>query len=319
MKFPRSPLSARAMASLCRRLAYITRGGIPAARMFELIAQEPGGRRIKRLARGIAEEIRDGMTLEEALRARATHFSSVFIELVSVGERTGKLDTVIADLADWYETEVELQRRFALALAYPVAVYTVILYILYPLIHVLFTGAPTSLLYWAVFCLARDIVILFVLWEVGFLSWLWANVGSRLWPFAGLSRKMAMSRFCEAFALMLESGISVTTSIRTAAAVPGRPYLEKELLRAIPRIQQGATIDEAFSECPSLPPLVRGMISVGEQTGELEQSLQKARQYMKDEAVHGLKTIAVTLAGLGILLIIFLRGLSQLAMLPLRW
>lgn len=88
---------------------------------------------------------------------------------------------------------------------------------------------------------------------------------------------------------MLSSGLNVVHSIKKSAEVTGNPYIERDLLQAIPHVQNGATLVEAFADSRLMTPLAREMLAIGEVSGKLDEQLNKAAQYHFNDANEALK------------------------------
>ena len=306
------------MALLCHKLLCCCEGGIPVGRSLQLLTENPDCRAVRDIARDMANAISCGYTLEAAVRAHAHRFPATFVEMIAVGERTGCLDRVLAELSKNYAEEVELQRQILQAVAYPLAVLVIISYFLYPLINVVLKDGPMSQLYRAAFYFARDMAILAVLWKVGFIPWVWRHIAFWIWPFSIITRKLALSRFSATLALTFCNGVPPVESIKRAAAATLQPRLERDLLPAADFVSEGATLAGAFAACSCLPPMVHDMINVGEASGKLDESLRKAAQYLRDDAIHSIKNQTRALAAAGFLIVFVGRPAWDILMMGLR-
>ena len=107
--------------------------------------------------------------------------------------------------------------------------------------------------------------------------------------------------------MMLSSGLSLPVCIEKSAELTSNPYIQRDLMQAIPPIRNGSTLVEAFSGCQLMTPLAREMLAVGEQSGALEFQLNKAASYHMEEARHQMQqatTVLTTLIMLGVFTLI---------------
>ena len=154
--------------------------------------------------------------------------------------------------------------------------------------------------------------ILAVAARTGLLKLVWDPVSLHIWPFASLVRKLEVSFYLRALALLLRSGVDIVRSAERSAALVRNTYLRKDLLRVVQPLQSGATLAQAFSLCRYLPPFARGMLRVGEQS-DLVVASDKAAELLRQEAMHPLH-LGVTLVEA--ILILMLGGLLCSGILP---
>jgi len=304
------------VALLAHKLAALSHAGLTEVRGLELIAGGPGTRS-RRVLSPVADALRGGESLGDALRAQGKYFPSFFVESVAIGETTGALERVLEDLAAYYEDQWSIRRAFIRGLMYPLAVLFAACYLIPIMVAVLTSavGAGSSeqvyrMVVWMVLSLAGQVAAILIVGRVlahaGVLTWFRGIVGAHLWPLSALYQKFAVYRFLYNLALLLDAGASAVPSIQHAAAAAGIPALERDLRRAVPAVQGGATLAEAFGATRRLPPMAFEMLRVGEQAGSLGDSLRKAAAYCRDEAVHALNVIARVLEAIVIILVAML-------------
>jgi len=121
-----------------------------------------------------------------------------------------------------------------------------------------------------------------------------------------VTRKFGLARFFRSMSLLISSGLRIDHCIENSAAVVSNPYLEKDLLKALPGVRDGQTLVEAFSESRLLTPTAREMLYVGEESGSLDQTLRKVSEYHLAEATHA---VQVATKILGVLIALIVGGL----------
>ncbi|HUW60733.1 MAG TPA: type II secretion system F family protein [Candidatus Bathyarchaeia archaeon] len=290
-----SKLSTAALVVMSRQLATSYSAGIPILRSLELVGQHlPRGQGREVLA-AMHDDIQNGSTLGKAANRQAAALPRLFIELVASGEVGGKLDVILRDLADYYEDRLAMRRMIVRIMSYPMlqlaAAWFLGTFALQAISQVgkafdLGAFIRSYLRFQAGAALiAGTLVLLAVaLSRAGVFKWIWGYVATYMWPIASVTKKFAMARFFRSLSLLLGAGMPITRAVESSAAVTTNPYIQRDLLSAVPRIMDGQTLVAAFAPCKYLTPQTREMMVVGEESGNLEAMLRKASDYELQEA-----------------------------------
>jgi type IV pilus assembly protein PilC len=296
-----SEISTKTMVPLCRQLATAYDAGIPILKSFEMVTSQSGDRRVKQVITDISDDIKNGSTLADASRAQSRFLPSFFIELMATGEHGGKLDIMLRDLADYFEDKLSIQREVRRALAYPAMQLTFAWFLgtfAMGLLNQLdFSSTEpfklSEYIAWYVGFQIRAMIIVglvfagcVILSRLGIFGWIWGAGANYIWPFSKVTQKFGLARFFRSMSLLIGSGLRIDHCVRNSAAVTANPYMERDLLKAVPLVKDGSTLVEAFATSRHLTPTAREMILVGEQSGNLEVSFQKVSQMHLDEATH---------------------------------
>ena len=309
-----SKLGLQTMLLLCRQLATSHSAGIPILKSFEIITRNTHSGRLRNVISRMSTSIEAGSTLEQASREQSRYLPSLFVELVGAGEMSGRLDEIFDSLAGYYERTLDLVRRMRGKMIYPIILITLLLLVMNFWLAILraVTGAGSvdfnklirvfvQNMGWLGLILAGAFVVLVVLSRLGILGWIFGFVSTFLWPFSGLTRRLALSRFARAFGLLLRSGVPVTDALTKSAVVTNNLYIERSLLRCLPAIQSGESLSVALSPCRYLSDLAREMIHSGEQAGRVDQHLEKVADIHQAEAMQAAKNLVVVM---GVLLLL---------------
>ncbi len=299
-----SQIPAKKMVPLCRQLATSYDAGIPIVRSLEIIGAQQQDRKIRGIFEEMSDALKSGDTLGQATRKQSKYFPNFFMELIASGEIGGKLDVMLRDLADYYEDRLERQRSVMRMMALPVI----------QLIAAWFLGtfalrlvgqvtrgmsergggrgfdfvaffrdyAQFQLKAIGIFALIFALIV--ILSRLGIFSWISGLFTTHIYPMSAVTKRFALARFFRSLSLLLGAGVHVPAAIERSAAVTANPYIERDLLKTIPHVQQGKTLVEAFREVKYLTPTAREMLLVGEQSGKLDEALRKAADYHFDEA-----------------------------------
>jgi type IV pilus assembly protein PilC len=316
-------IATKAMVPVCRQLATTYEAGIPILKAFEHVGRESRDPKVKQVCGDIARDLRSGATVGEAVRKQSKYLSPFFVQLLSSGERGGHLDVMLNDLANYFEDRLAIQRSVLAATAYPIMLLCIAWFLgtfalgmgnravaaLSDSSKGGIGGVEEFFGEWLRFQASALIIfaliasIFIVLARKGVLGWITGAVTTHVWPLSKVTRYFAMARFFRSFSLLLNSGLSVMPSISAAAAVTANPYIEKDLLTAIPRVKQGGTLVEAFAASHYMTPMAREMLAVAEESGQMDLHLKKCADYHLKEANQAVRvatTVFTTLLMVGV-------------------
>ncbi|GLT17112.1 MSHA biogenesis protein MshG [Vibrio zhanjiangensis] len=310
---PSIPLEV--LVIFCRQLYSLTKAGVPLLRSMKGLTQNSANKQLKEALEEVAHELTNGRGLSASMQMHSKVFSPLFVSLINVGENTGRLDQALLQLANYYEQEVETRKRIKTAMRYPTFVLSFILVALFVLnVKVIPQFAsmfgrfgvdlplPTRIIiatsdffvnYWG--------LLLAVLLGafIGFKAWQRTVKGQEAWdkfrlrmPIIGdLVNRAQLSRFSRTFALMLKAGVPLNQSLALSAEALENKYLENRLLEMKSSIEAGGTISSTASNTQIFTPLVLQMISVGEETGRIDELLLEAADFYDREVDYDLKTL----------------------------
>jgi len=308
-------ISTKKLVPLCRQLATSYEAGIPILRSLEMIGSAGGDKKVREITRTMHGAIRGGKTLGQAASEQSKYLPSFLIELLAAGEKGGRLDVMLRDLADYYEDRAAMQRQVASSMVYPC----------FQLASAWFLGTFSLRLISRIGDSAVDIAAYFheylifqakamagvasvigvciVLARLGWFAYVWGLFTTFVWPVSVVTRKFALARFFRSMSLLIEAGMNMKSCIINSAAVMTNPYIQKDLLQAAPEVQRGSTLVQAFANCRFLTPTAREMLVVGEETGNLDKSLLKVSQLHMAEASEAVKRAQTVMGVLTVLAI----------------
>lgn len=290
-----------------RQFSAMTAAGLPLVQCLDILAAQTENKKLAAAIKQISGDIQGGSTLADALEKHPTIFNSLYCNMISAGEASGSLDTVLTRLADYQEKAEALRRKIKGAMTYPLIVTVVaigataaMLTFVVPTFAQMFTdvgGAlplPTQIVMNVSNFLQKYIflLILAVAGALVALSYYYKTDDGKLKidgiklkiPVWGdLERKSSISRFAQTLSTLLTSGVTILDALNITAKTAGNKVLEKGIIRTLERITGGMTIAEPLKETGVFPPMVIHMISVGEKTGDLAEMLKKISDFYKDE------------------------------------
>ncbi|MDA0148568.1 type II secretion system F family protein [Vibrio sp. LaRot3] len=310
---PAVPLEV--LVIFCRQMFSLTKAGVPLLRSMKGLTQNCANKQLKEALEDVTNELTNGRSLSAAMQLHPKVFSPLFVSMLSVGENTGRLDEALLQLANYYEQELETRKRIKTAMRYPTFVISFIVIALFilnvkviPQFSSMFARfgvelpLPTRILmatsnffvnYWGLM-LALIIGALFA-----FRAWRQTAQGREKWdkfrlrmPVVGsVVNRAQMARFARTFALMLKAGVPLNQSLALSAEALDNKFLEARLLEMKSSIEAGGTISSTAINSGIFTSLVIQMISVGEETGRIDELLLEVADFYDREVDYDLKTL----------------------------
>lgn len=286
-------------------LGMLLRAGLPVDKALVSLTAASDDRGTRKLLEQVGRDIREGSSLSKALRRFEKLFGRLYVSLIQAGEITGNLDASIDRLTAYLESQQQLRERIVNAMIYPIILLIVTLFsivllmvVVMPKFKQLFEDMDAELpAVTQVFLSTSDFLrsygsalcaVLLALAAAAFL--LRRNAGFRALldrvvlrlPWIGeLVKKVQVSRYAETLSMMLQCGIPIQRSLGASSRVVGNGWIRRQLEQAANEIKEGASFSGAIGL--HFPALTRQMIRVGEQAGELEQSLATVSKIIRHD------------------------------------
>ena len=290
-----------------RQLSILLGAGVPLVASLEALISQISNPLLKKSMAQIKESVNEGNSLAYALSSHPRIFSNVYVNMVRAGEASGSLDVVLERLADLGEHQQALRGRFKAALAYPVFMFfigTLVLFFLItfivPNITQIFREMhqtlpiPTVVLinvsnflktFWWLILLAAaaGIVIIRRLINTPRGRYVWDEVKLRIPVLGPINNKMAVARFGRTLGSLLKAGVPLISALQIVRNIVDNVIIADVIDNTVDEIQAGKSLASPLAQSRWFPSIVVQMISVGEQSGELEAMLSKiADTYDRD-------------------------------------
>ncbi len=326
-RFRNQRISRHHLNIFTRQFASLMRSGVPILRALSILSEQTPSPALRKLLAQLADQVRQGETLSDSLAKSPHVFSPLYRNLVRAGEIGGVLDAVLDRLAVQAEREEELRAKIQAAIAYPafvaltgVATIVFLLTFVMPRLLKLFksfhgelplptrallavTGAMSSLWFWV---LAGGVLVGFVaLWRAPGqpLRKALDHVGLRLPVINLLIRQLELGRFCRAFGLLIDHGVSVMQAVSVSLTVVRHPVIRADLERLPGFLQQGSSLADAMRQVREVNPFVVNTVAVGEEGGRAGEALTEVANFYEREAERTLQVAAALLEPTMILLV----------------
>ncbi|MGI6705451.1 MAG: type II secretion system F family protein [Clostridia bacterium] len=303
--FTRVPI--REIAIFCRQFATILKAGVPIIQGLDIVSGQVRNRNMKRVLEGVYGDLQTGMTLSESLAKFEGQLSGLLIHMIEAGEVSGELEMSLERMADHFEKEYKLRQKVRSALIYPIIVSIVALTAVYFLIanvvpsfvnifnsnSIPLPAATRMLLSISSFLDKNGAILFFFLVVMIVFIKLFTSKGKGRYlsdklrlqlPFLkGLYIKIISARFCRALSTLLSEGVSLTQSLEIVSRIIGNVVIEKGILNGCEELRQGKSLSEPLSLLGYFPPMIIQMIYLGEESGTMDEMLQKAAEYYEME------------------------------------
>ena len=296
------------LAIFSRQFATMINSGLSLLRTLNILAEQTENPLLAKTIGVMRDDVEKGSSLSGSMSKHPKVFSNLFVAMVRAGETGGQLDTVLMRVADNFEADYRLRQKVKSAMTYPVVVagiagmlVTVMLLFVVPTFANMFVGLggelplPTAILM-AVSTRAKFLVPLFIvlaiLGTVVYKRVRKSSADARLRTdqfklkipiFGELFQKVAVSRFTRTLALLLRAGVPVLQALDIVSESTGNEVLARASADVKESVRTGETVAGPLSKHEVFPPMVVQMISVGEDTGALDEMLDKIADFYDQE------------------------------------
>jgi type IV pilus assembly protein PilC len=304
----RSKVSSNEIVTFSRQLALLLESGIGIVRCLELLSDQSSVAEMKRVLKDVILELRAGSTMAEAMAKHPHAFPRMYSRLIEVGERTGSLDTVLRNLADYAEKESRALSKVKTALAYPIIVgvlaivvgLVMVLFLLPPIVAMFSSLGGTLPLITRILIAGVDfltgniiqigavvlvVVLIFMVYvrtPAGNLSW---NRLKLKIPLMGrISHVSELAKLCRSMSLLFKAGLPLNEIINLGAQGCGNKAIAQALLDVGQDAMEGKGLARPMSQRSVFLPLMTELAAVGEETGTLEQTLAMIAENFETEA-----------------------------------
>lgn len=335
------------LSIFCRQFSTMMNAGVSLIRCLTVLEEQTSSYKLKEIIRDLQAQVEGGESLSKALGRFPNTFDNLFVGLVRAGEVGGVLDETLDRLSVFLERDQELRRKIKSAMTYPVLVIIVALGIvtflmtfILPKFIQLFEDlgveefpTPTLILKnTSDFMIEWMVKRCYLTWPIVFgfsllfKKWKKTKSGKRIYDycklkvpvFGKLGHMIAIGRFARTLATLLGSGVPVLSAMETTAATVDNEIISSAIMNARTAIREGEEIAKPLNESGMFPPMIVQMVSIGEETGALDQMLGKVADFYEGEVEAMLETLTAALEPIMIVILGVMVGFIVIAMfLPL--
>jgi type IV pilus assembly protein PilC len=290
-----------------RQFATMINSGLPILRALAILSEQSLSKELAKVLFEVRTDVEQGASLSAAMAEHPKAFNDLFVAMVKSGETGGVLDQVLLRLADMMEREVELRRRIKSAMTYPVAVVALVTLIMaamlffvvpqFQSIYAQLGGTlpfPTRILlgasdaarhYWYI------VIVLAVGARFAFKRFKATPQGEDLIDalklkapvFGPLFHKTALARFSSTLGMLMRSGVPILQALEIVSDTVNNKVVSKAIVDVQGSVREGETIARPLGRHAVFPPMVVQMLSVGEETGQIDTMLEKVADFYNSE------------------------------------
>jgi type IV pilus assembly protein PilC len=300
-----------------RQMATMLSAGVPLVQAFDIVGRGHTNPSMQELIMSIKADVQRGTSLTNALKKHPMYFDDLFCNLVHAGEEAGVLDTLLARIATYKEKTESIKKKIKKALVYPatvvivgILVTAIILMFVVPVFEDLFNsfgaGLPafTQLVvdmsrfmrdYWwiIVLGLVATVIIISNTWKRSAKVRELIDRGMLRMPIFGrVFHNSALARFARTLSTMFAAGVPLVESLNTVAGATGSTVYGKAVLEVRDDVATGQSLRLAMEQQVLFPHMVKQMISIGEESGALDDMLSKVADYYEEEVDNAVDAIS---------------------------
>jgi general secretion pathway protein F len=300
-------VSLKDLTIATRLLATLSNAGLPLVAALTSLSEQIDHPSLKRIIVDIKERVEQGSSLAKTLGNYPKVFPRLYVNMVASGEASGTLDTILENLADYYEAQMELRRKISGALFYPILMFGFCILIVIGLVTfvvpniveifvkqkitlplptqiVIFASNAITGYWWA--------MIIAIALTLTLIKYYYGQPKGRAWfdskllraPLYGeIYRKIATARVASTLGTLLNGGVELLTALDIVKNIVGNTHMKKALEDARDGVREGRNLGKELSKSGYFPNLLSQMVSIGEKSGKLETMLAKAGKAFSSE------------------------------------
>lgn len=313
-----------------RQMKSLTKAGLPLDRALTGLLGSMKNPKFKALITAVLASLESGQSLSSALSQHPKVFSPLFLSLVDVGESTGRLDLAFEQIGRYLELDKNTRKQVKSATRYPLFVMgtmavamVIITYFVIPAFSETFArlgaelpletriliGISDFVVNWWQFLLGATVAAI-----VGFRTWVRSRRGRLIWdhhkmklPLAGpVFKRIALARFSRTFSMIMKAGVPLVHGMGVVAGAVGNKFIAGRVLRMRDGISRGESLYNTAVAADMFSPLVLQMITVGEESGTIDQLLEEVADFYDAEVEYDLKRLGEVIEPI---LIMFIAGM----------
>jgi len=296
------------IAVFSRQFATMINSGLSLLRSLSILEEQTESKALAAVLHEVRVDVEKGSSLSQSLARHPKAFNRLYVAMVRAGETGGVLDSVLMQLADTIEKQVELRHKIKSAMTYPIAVLALVVVIVTAMLLFIvptFKGLyqdlggtlplPTRVLLLVATVLKSYFPIVLAVMVgmfIAFRRWIKTETGRAAWDatklkipvFGKLVHKTALTRFSRTLASLLRAGVPILESLEITSETVGNNVVSKAVLDMQDGVKQGEPIAKRMAEHDTVfPPMVTQMLAVGEETGAVDTMLDKVGDFYDQE------------------------------------
>ena len=295
------------MAVFCRQFVSILRAGVPVSTVLSMLSQQTENKKLRDAVRAMQGDVEKGMSLAAAMRRHPRIFSPMLVNMIAAGEESGNLERSFEQMEIYFDKARKTRAAVIRASIYP----CILIFVMIVVLIVMMTRiipkfmetfdeigmelpVPTKIVmaisYWFVDWWWLLIIVIVVLIVAGVIfgrtdkgKHFYGLLTRKLPIVKLLTVRSASATFCRTLSLLLSSGINLTESLELTASNMRNIWFREAVQTVRSLISQGWGLGNSIQSTRLFPPMVSNMVSIGEESGDLQNMLDKCADYYDDE------------------------------------
>ncbi len=301
-------VSDKTLALTANQFYIMLKAGISMTRVIEIVAEQSDDKLMKKILTACAADVAGGYSLASSLEKNGKKIPAVFIETVRAGEESGTLENSFASLEAYYTRAHKTKKKIKSALAYPiivlilaVVVIAIVMVVLVPRMTETLTSLGTELPVMTKILIAISnffknawYILLIVIAALGIAIFaygktekgrlLYSKIRMKIPILGKIAKYSAAAQTANTLSTLLAAGLPVTKAVDIVSRVLDQRCVGEELNKAVVKLENGMSLGEALADSKYLPSMLLEMVTVGESSGSLEETLRTIGTYYNDEA-----------------------------------
>ena len=331
-------VSGRDVATFSRQMSDLLRAGLPLARALDVIVAQTTNPKLQEIVKKVRGEVQGGTSFSDALSKHNRVFPSLYSSMVKAGELGGMLDQVMERLSNFLENEQETRSKIISALTYPafmvmvcIFVIIVLFTVVIPNFQTMFEDAEITLPISTRILMSASVMVSQWWWIfiIGFVTMIvlirqyiktdaggiqFDTIKLHLPLFGELIRKREIAKFARTLGTLLGNGVAILNALAITEQVISNRILKQDIEGFADNIKEGAKLSTRMEESELFPPVAVNMVAVGEETGNLENTLQRVADAFEGETDRVIKTITTIIEPVMIVFMAVVVGFIVFAM-----
>ena len=321
-------VKASELAIFSRQLSTMITAGMSILRSLYVLEVQTEGKFLKETIVGVRKDVEAGLSLSAAMERHPKVFNPLFVAMTQAGEAGGVLESALVRVADQLEKDASLRRQIKSAMIYPALVVTFAIGVMMALVAFLvpvfegvfkqFGGKLPGITqvsvtlshavigyWWLMFIMTAGLVVAFLKWKSS--SWgrpQWDRFRLRVpMKIGAIVQEVAVARWSRTFASLTSAGVPLLQALEITGKTGGNVTIEEAMDGVIASVKRGGTIAAPLAQEPIFPTMVTHMVGVGEETGALDEMLDKIADFYEDQVEASVKALTSILEPVMIILI----------------
>ena len=327
----------RDLSVFCRQFVSITQAGVPMKEALQMLSEQTENKWLKRAISEVLLNVEKGNTLADSMRSQPDIFPPMLVNMVEAGEQSGSLEMAFSRMAVHFEKEAKLKATIKKATIYPIilviaaiGVIAVMLLFVIPIFIDMFADLDIEMPALTMFVMNSSkwmtshwyVVLAMIVGVVVAYKLIYRTTQGRLtidrikmkMPLFGkLTVKTACSQFARTMSTLLMSGISTIDALETTSKIVNNIHYTNAMLKAREEVMKGIPLSEPLEASGIFPPMVYHMTGIGEETGNVEEMLEKMADYYDEEVEMTTQSVLAAMEPIIILFMALIIGTLVIA------